>query len=69
MAFTQADIDALKRAIATGTRKVRYESGGEVREVTYRSLDEMTSVLAMMEREIGGTAQSRSVLVRHDRSR
>jgi len=69
MAFTQADIDALKRAMATGSRKVRYESGGEVREVTYRSLDEMISVLAMMEREIGGASQSRSMLVRHDRSR
>ncbi|WP_127076156.1 phage head-tail joining protein [Rhodomicrobium lacus] len=69
MAFTQADIDALKRAIATGARKVRYESGGEVREVTYRSLDEMERSLAAMEREISGASRPRSVLVSHNRSR
>ncbi|KAI93925.1 hypothetical protein T281_13800 [Rhodomicrobium udaipurense JA643] len=69
MAYQQADIDALKRAIATGGRKVRYESGGEVREVTYRSLDEMERSLAAMEREIAGASRPRSVLVSHDRSR
>lgn len=38
MAFTSADIATLDRAIASGTLKVRFDSG---REVTYRSLDEL----------------------------
>lgn len=67
MAFTQAEIDKLKKAIAIGARKVRYESAGEVREVMYRSHDEMLSVLSMMEREVGGTSKPRSVLVTHKR--
>lgn len=67
MAFTQTDIDTLKRAIATGARRVRYESAGEIREVMYRSHEEMMSVLAMMEREVNSGSKARSVLVRHDR--
>ncbi len=69
MAYSQDDIDTLKRAIATGSRKVRYESGGEVREVTYRTLSEMTAVLGMMERELSGRNASRSMLVAHERHR
>lgn len=66
---TQADIDKLKHAIGLGARKVRYESGGEVREVTYRDLSEMRSALVTMEREMSGQSRSRSMLVLHDRSR
>jgi hypothetical protein len=69
MAWTQADIDALKRAIAGGTRRVRYESGGEARDVTYRSLAEMMQTLDLMQREVAGAGRSRSVLVSHDRGR
>jgi hypothetical protein len=53
MAYTQSNVDALKKAIATGVRKVRYESNGEVRETQYRSIAEMKAVLADMEAEVG----------------
>lgn len=50
MAFTQADIDALKAALATGALTVRAPDG---RMVTYRSVDEMLRTLARMEAEVG----------------
>lgn len=46
MAYSQADIDALKASIATGAFKVRYADG---REVTYRSLTDMQRTLAVMQ--------------------
>lgn len=48
MAFTQTDIDALKKAIGTGALRVQFAD----REVTYRSLKEMREVLAMMRDEV-----------------
>lgn len=56
MPFTSADIDKLKRAIATGARSVVYQSGDERREVSYKSLAEMRAALAMMEAEVSGSA-------------
>lgn len=53
MAWIQADIDALKVAIATGAETVHYADG---RSVTYRSLDEMRAILAMMQGEVATTA-------------
>jgi len=52
MAFTQADIDKLKAAIATGALRVRYAD----RDVMYRSLAEMRQTLAMMEEEVAAAA-------------
>lgn len=52
MAFTEQDVTALKRAIATGALKARLSNG---EEVTYRSLAEMRSTLAMMQAEVQGT--------------
>jgi hypothetical protein len=48
MAWTQADVDALKAAIATGARSVRYGD----KTVEYRSLDEMRQVLRDMQDEV-----------------
>jgi hypothetical protein len=67
MAVTQGDIDALQEAIRTGAKKVRYESGGEVREVTYRTLDEMRSILAQMQEELAPLPRSRSMLASFNR--
>jgi len=50
MAFTQADIDGLKGAIAKGVRSV--QRNGEM--VTYNSLAEMKEALRMMESEVAG---------------
>lgn len=48
MSFTQADVDALKGAIAGGEKRVTY------RDITieYRDLPEMLQTLAVMEREV-----------------
>lgn len=67
MAFTLDDIATLKRAIATGARKVVYRSSGEEREVIYRDLSEMRAALDMMEDELGLTARPRTTIVRHNR--
>lgn len=52
MAVTQADIDALDRAIATGATEV--QRGDE--RVRYRSLPDMRSILEKMKAELAGQA-------------
>lgn len=52
MAWTQADKDALKAAIATGAREVQYSDGSRI---AYRSLREMEQTLALMEKELTPT--------------
>lgn len=52
MAWTQADIDALKAAIASG--RLRVTMGD--RDVQFRSLAEMKEILAMMQEEVDATA-------------
>ena len=48
MAWTTTDRDALKTAIVKGEKSVTYAD----RSVTYRSLDEMISALALIEAEL-----------------
>jgi hypothetical protein len=50
MAYTQADADALRKAIAQGASRVQFQD----RSVTYRSLDEMRQILALIENELAG---------------
>lgn len=54
MAWTKADIDALKKAMKTGVRRVEFGSGETKRVVEYRSLAEMKETLADMEEEVAG---------------
>lgn len=49
MANTQADLDALNEAIASGHLRVRYSD----KEITYRRLDEMLAAKAILEAELG----------------
>jgi hypothetical protein len=49
MAFTQAQLDALDEAIASGTLRVKYAD----KEVTYRSLAEMMQLRDFMARKLG----------------
>jgi hypothetical protein len=56
MAWTQADIDALKAAIATGARSVQYSDGSRI---DYRSLREMEAVRAKMESEVSAASTTR----------
>jgi len=63
MPWSQTDIDALKSAMARGTKRVRYVSG----EIEYQSVDDMRKLLADMEREVNpASTQTRSV-ARFDR--
>ena len=48
MAYTQADLDALKKAKASGALTVEYAG----RRTTFRSLAELNSIIADIEREL-----------------
>lgn len=50
MAITQADIDALEIAIASGAKKVKFSD----RETEYRDLDEMKQILNDMRASLSG---------------
>ena len=50
MAWTQGDLDTLKKAYATGALRVELPSAGTV---TYRSLDEMRAIMKDIATEIG----------------
>lgn len=47
--WTEADYEALKKAIAQGALRVQYQD----KSVTYHSLAEMRAILLMMEKELG----------------
>lgn len=49
MPYTQADIDALKAAMASGAKRVRYSDGSEVE---YRDMAEMKDILGQMQAEV-----------------
>lgn len=53
--WTQADIDALKAAVASGLLSVSY-AGPPARTMTYQSLAEMRALLAEMVATVAGTA-------------
>jgi hypothetical protein len=69
MAYTQADIDALKAAIASGALRVKFGSGPDSREVEYRNLSDMNATLAMMTAEVAPTTPQRPrvSVVQHSR--
>lgn len=49
MAWTQTQLDALEKAIAEGTLRVKYEN----KEVEYRSLEDMLKVRDLIRKELG----------------
>lgn len=51
MPFSQSDIDALKAAIATGTKRVQFEN----RLHEYQDTGDMLKALAVMETEVATT--------------
>jgi hypothetical protein len=63
MAFTQAQLDAIEEGIAAGTTSVSYEG----KSVTYRSLDDMLRVRAIIRSALGLVEPPVTVLVSHDR--
>lgn len=62
--WTQADIDTLKAAIASGVLSVSY-AGPPARSQTYQSVAEMRKTLAQMIREVNGKPSYR--LVQHSK--
>lgn len=52
MAWTQADIDTLKTAMAKGVRSVTFAD----QSVTFHSLEEQRALLAIMQREVNVAA-------------
>lgn len=61
--YTQDDLAKLKKAIASGAKKVRFGSGDSAHETEFRSLAEMKQIVADIEAEIGGASQSRASYV------
>ena len=57
--WTQADLDTLKAAVASGVLSVEY-SGPPARRVTYHGLAEMRSLLAEMAASVESAAGTRS---------
>jgi pyruvate/2-oxoglutarate dehydrogenase complex dihydrolipoamide acyltransferase (E2) component len=58
MSWTQTDLDALDRAIASGVKVVRYD-GPPARSVEYHSLDEMMRLRSEVAREASGQSARR----------
>ncbi|WP_315728781.1 MULTISPECIES: phage head-tail joining protein [unclassified Bradyrhizobium] len=68
MAWTQADIDTLKAAIATGTRRVEYGSGPDRQVVEYQSTPAMFAALDRLVAEVSpAAAPARVSYVQHCR--
>lgn len=64
MAWTQAQLDALKVAAATGATEVTHEG----KTVKYRSITEIVRLISMMESDLGTAPRApKSTLVRFDR--
>ena len=60
--WTQAQIDELKTAIASGVLTVSY-SGPPARSVTYQSLSEMRELLSAMQQDAAQAAGGRSYVL------
>lgn len=58
MAFTQAQLDALDEAIASGELRVQYSD----KAVQYRSLDEMLKLRTLMAGELAATPAELSAM-------
>jgi hypothetical protein len=52
MAFTTADLEAVERAIASGSKEVSYRD----RRVTYQSLADLLTLRSQMQSELGTAA-------------
>lgn len=49
MAYTQADLDAIEKAIANGVTRLKLDG----KEVNYRSLDDMKEIRAEIKKYLG----------------
>lgn len=60
MAWTQGDIDKLKKAMGAGIKRVQYVSGS----VEYQSLADMERALRLMQQEVSGSSPVRRTVGR-----
>lgn len=58
--WTPEDIEALKAALSSGVKRVRFRGPPE-REVEYQSLGEMQQLLASMDASVNGATSYRRV--------
>lgn len=65
MAWTHADLDALKAAIATGARRVRFQT----HETEFRSLDEMLRIRDEIATEVAGAPTGGLIYAEHQSGR
>jgi len=63
MAFSQAQLDAIESAIASGSLSVSYEG----KQNTFRSLNDMLRIRSIIQRALGIAQPSATVLASHDR--
>jgi hypothetical protein len=63
MAYTQADIDALELAMASGAKKVRIRD----RETEFRDLTEMRAILKVMKESLSGSKRTAHTFSSFDR--
>lgn len=63
MAYTQVQLDALKCALAEGTKIVRYQD----KWIEYRSFEEMKKIIDLMENELNSKPRCVRVLAKFDK--
>jgi hypothetical protein len=61
--WTQADLDAIEKAIASGALSVRYAD----KSVTYRTLTEMNTIRDQIRRALGKTSKTQRVYPSHSK--
>ena len=57
MAWTQAQVDSAKTALASGKLQVRFGD----RSITYRSVDELRRAIAIMESEVNAATKTKVI--------
>lgn len=60
MAWTQAQLDTLEEAIATGARRMTYGDGGNRKEIEFHSREEMMALRKTMRDELGLNDQAKA---------
>ena len=63
MAYSLGQLQAIQDAIASGVTSVSYEG----KTTSFRSLDEMLRIAAILSAALGLSKQAATVLVQHDR--
>lgn len=67
MSYTIDDLNKIKKAIATGARRVKFGSGDNAHETEFRSLAEMKAIVADIEQELSPASFSPVTYAEHTR--